>query len=102
MRRAHDSLTTLVVVVEDGTEVVVGRMDAAPLDVATVAVLARLHMAARRRGWALHVVGASPQLCGLVELCGLGDVLALEARRQPELGEELWVEEVVKPADPAV
>jgi STAS domain len=100
MRDARDSLTTVVVVIDDGTEVVVGRMDACRPDLALVAVLARLNMEARRNGWSLRVLDAPPALRGLVELCGLSGVLALEARRQPELGEELGVDEVVKPADP--
>jgi hypothetical protein len=102
MRDARDSLTTLVVVIDDGTEVVVGRMDACRPDLALVAVLARLDMAARRHGWSLRVLGAPPELRGLVDFCGLAGVLALEAIGQPELGEELGVDEVVEPADPSV
>lgn len=102
MREARDSLTTVVVVIDDGTEVVVGRMDACRPDLALVAVLARLSMTARRHGWSLRVLDASPELRGLVELCGLSGVLALETRRKPELGEELGVDEVVEPADPTL
>ena len=102
MRDARDSLTTVVVVIDDGTEVVVGRMDACRPDLALVAVLARLNMAARRHGWSLRVLDAPPELLGLVDLCGLAGVLALEAGRQPELGEQLGVDEVVEPADPPV
>lgn len=102
MREARDSLTTVVVVIDDGTEVVVGRMDACRPDLALVAVLARLSMTARRNGWSLRVLDASPELRGLVELCGLSGVLALEARREPELGEELGVDVVVEPADPTL
>jgi hypothetical protein len=102
MREARDKLATVVVVIDDGTEVIVGRMDACRPDLAMVAVLARLNMAARRHSWSLRVLDAPPELRGLVELCGLAGVLALEAGRQAELGEELGIEEVVEPADPPV
>ena len=101
MRPARDRPTTLVVVVDDGTEVIVGRVDADRPDLALVDALARLHLSARRCGWALRVVDASPVLCGLLGLVGLADVLALEPLGQAELREQLGVEEVVQPGDPA-
>ncbi|MCW2985714.1 MAG: sle [Conexibacter sp.] len=100
MRQARDSPTTLVVVVEDGTEVVVGRVDPERTDLALVDVLLRLHLAARRCGWRLRIDDPAPCLCGLLELTGLGGVLAVKPRGQPELGEQLGVEEVVQPGDP--
>ena len=45
---------------------------------------------------------ASEELGGLLDLLGLAGVLALEPRRQPELGEQVGVEEVVQPRDPPV
>ena len=44
-------------------------------DVGTVEVLARLQLAAGRRGGRISLRGASPQLLELVALCGLGDAL---------------------------
>jgi hypothetical protein len=99
VRSARDRPTILVVVVDDGTEVVVGRVDAGRPDLALVDALARLHLSALRCGWALRVVDASPPLCGLLGLVGLADVLALEPLGEPELREELGVEEVMEPGD---
>ena len=65
-----------------------------------VDLLARMHLATRRGGMGLRIRDASPGLIELIELCGLTCVLALEAVGQAELGEQLWVDEVVKPADP--
>ena len=45
------------------------------VDVVTVEALARLALAARRRGCRMRPLGASPELVALVELLGLGDVL---------------------------
>jgi hypothetical protein len=59
-----------------------------------------MQLAARRVGWKLQVRTACPELCELIELAGLDEVLALEPLRQPEHREELGVEEVVEPADP--
>jgi hypothetical protein len=44
-------------------------------DVATVDALARLALAARRRGWCVRLCGASEELHELVGFMGLGDVL---------------------------
>jgi hypothetical protein len=92
-------------VADDGTEVVVGRLDACTPDLGLVDVLARMQLEARRRGWRLRLRDASPQLVGLLELVGLASLSALEPlepRRQPELGEQLGEEEVVQPGDPPV
>ena len=102
MRPARDSLATLVVVLDDGTELVVGRVDATCPDLALVDLLARLHLAARRRGGTLRVDGAPPRLCALLSLAGLAGVLAVQPRGQPELLEQVRVDEVVEPGDPAV
>jgi hypothetical protein len=101
MRSARDTPTTLVVVADDGTEVVVGQVEPGRTDLALVDDLLRLHLAVRRCGWRLRIDDPEPCLCGLLELTGLGDVLAVEARGQPELREELGVDEVVEPGDAA-
>jgi STAS domain len=101
MAQARDSPATVVVVVEDGTEVVVGRVAPCLADLALVDALARLQLAARRRGWRVRVDDAPPVLCDLLELTGLGCVLAVQPRGQPELLEELGVDEVVEPGDGA-
>ncbi len=44
-------------------------------DAATVDALARMQLAARRRGTEIRLVGASEALCGLIALMGLADVL---------------------------
>ena len=45
------------------------------VDAVTVDALARLALAARRRGCRMRLLGASPELRGLVGWIGLGDVL---------------------------
>jgi|GEM_PF-1639013 len=102
MRPAHDQATTLVVVDDHGDETLVAHLDASCPDLVLIDLLARVHLATVRSGMALRIRGASPQLRELIELCGLTCVLALEVRREAELGEQLGVEEVVEPADPAV
>ncbi|WCB94265.1 hypothetical protein DSM104299_02996 [Baekduia alba] len=94
----HERAATLVVVVDDGTELVVGHMADRP-DLGCVNALARLQLAAGRCGWSLVVRDPHPTLGGLLELCGLGGVVVLEPLGQPELGEQLRVDEVVQPGD---
>ena len=93
-------LAALVVVVDDGTELVVGHMGAERPDLACVGALARLQLAARRCGWSLVVRDPHPQLGPLLALCGLSGVIRLEGERQPELREQLGVDEVVQPRHP--
>jgi hypothetical protein len=101
MRDGPDTLSTLVVVVDDGTELVVGHMGPERPDLGCVNRLARLQLAARRCGWGVVVRDPHPSLEGLLELVGLSGLVRLEAQRQPELLEELWVDEVVEPRDAA-
>jgi hypothetical protein len=101
MRDARDRATTLVVVDEQGGETLVAHLDASCPDMVLVDLLARMHLATRRGGMGLRIRDASPRLIELIELCGLTCVLAFETVGQPELGEELGVDEVVKPADPS-
>ena len=63
-------------------------------DVHVVDALARLQLAAKRRGGRIVLQNASRDLAELVGLMGLADALGLEPRRQPEEREErLGVEE---------
>ena len=72
-------------------------------DVATVDALARLQLAARRAGRRLRLRQASEELVELITFCGLGEVLGVEPRRQPEQREErLGLEEERDLDDPAV
>ncbi len=102
MPAAGDTPTTVLLVVQDGTEQVVGRIDARRPCLAMVDALARLQLSARRTGCAVRLRDVTPQLRGLLELTGLGGVFAVEPGREPELGEELGVQEVVEPGDAPV
>ena len=50
-------------------------------DAVTVDALARLQLAAKRSDCELTLRGASSELCELVDLMGLADVLAVEPER---------------------
>lgn len=99
---------TIVLIVDGGVEVVLARLDGRPPDLALLDALARLQLAARRCGRSIRVRGPCPELCGLLDLVGLTDVIeaapasGVEALGQAEGGEELGVEEVVQPHDPSV
>ena len=70
------------------------------MSLVVVDVLARLQLAARRRGVELRIHDASPELLELISLAGLDEVL-IEPRRQPEEREELLgVEEERQLPDP--
>jgi hypothetical protein len=72
-------------------------------DLALVDELVRLQLFARRLGCLIHLRDACVELRELLELLGLGDVLAgsgLETRRKAERCEEAHVDEVVMPDDP--
>ena len=76
---------------------------ALPADAATLEVLARLQLAARRCGFELRLRHASAELRRLLEVTGLDEVLCLEAERQPEEREQrLRVEEEGQLPDPPV
>jgi hypothetical protein len=87
-----------VLVVDDDTLEVLARVDARAT-VHVVEVLARAQLAARRAGRHVTIRNVGDDLRALLELVGLAGVLALEPRRQPELGEQLRVDEVVQPGD---
>jgi anti-anti-sigma regulatory factor len=75
-------------------------------DAATVDALARLQLAARRRGRRVTLRHARPALQDLVALAGLGDVLpdcagsVLEVVGQAEQGEQAGIQERRHPDDP--
>ena len=72
-------------------------------DVQAVDALARLQLAAKRRGFSLVLRNASRDLADLVGLMGLADVLAVEPAREPEQREQrLRVEEERDLLDPPV
>ena len=89
-----------VLIVNADTDEVLGYVDAARPDLALVESLARMQLRARRRGERVRLRNVSEDLRGLLELVGLTDVLAVEAEREPELREEVRVDEVVQPGDP--
>ena len=89
-----------VLIVNADTDEVLGYVDATSPDLALVESLARMQLRARRRGERVRLRNVPDDLRGLLELVGLTDVLAVEAKRQPELLEELRVDEVMQPGDP--
>ena len=77
----------------------VGALEA---DAATLDLLARLQLAARRLGIEVRLVDASPELRELVAFAGLKGALLLEPGREAEEREEpLGVEEEGQLDDPA-
>src|SRR5258708_22324155 len=58
-------------------------------DAGTIDRLARLQLAVQREGSELRLVGAQPSLLELLDLCGLAEVLRVEAGRQAEKRGEL-------------
>jgi hypothetical protein len=71
-------------------------------DLVLVDCLLRLQLQARREGCPLRLTAVPAELRELIDFCGVADVLGLEPRRETELREELGVDEVVQPGDPAV
>ena len=57
-------------------------------DLAAIHQLAHMQLCARRCGTELRFIEASEELAALVELVGLGDVLRVEVKRQPEQREQ--------------
>jgi hypothetical protein len=77
----------------------VGALEA---DAATLDLLARLQLSARRLGIEVRLLDASPELRELVAFAGLNGVLRLEPKREPEEREEPFgVEEESQLDDPA-
>lgn len=114
---------TRVLLVIDDREVLLGRLDPRrPPDLGVVDGLARLQVAARRRGWRVrlrHPPGRRCPVTGLLDLVGLGEVVPggdeaerrqvvaeaarlLQPQGQADGGELVGPEEVVEPGDPPV
>ena len=91
-----------VLIVNADTDEVLGYVDASRPDLALVESLARVQLRARRRGERVRLRNVSDDLRGLLELVGLTDVLAVEPKREPELREQVRVDEVMQPGDPPV
>jgi hypothetical protein len=90
------------VVASDAPKPIVIDVNSIAPDLVSVDDLARLQLAARRAGRSIQLRNASEALRALIALVGLVDVLPLEAGRESEGGEQLRVQEVVQPRDPAV
>lgn len=96
LSKRHTDMTRLVVVVDGFVDAGLPFLDA----------LARLQLAACRCGAAMRVYGATAELEQVLALAGLSDVVPcsqtsdVEVIRQPEVGEELRVDEVVHVRDP--
>lgn len=102
MRDPCDKPITVVAILDD-VEVVAAQVDARAPDLALVEALLRMRLAFGRRGWEMRLRDVPEQLWGLLELVGLADLLSgrrLEPGGQPELGEQLRIDEVVEPGDP--
>ena len=101
MGSTGDRSSAVLLVRAGGDEVRVWRRDAPlPADLAVVDALCRLQLAARRSGWSVRLENPGRPLRQLLELVGLAGLL-VEVDRQAEGGEQLGVEEVVQPDDPA-
>ena len=68
------------------------------VDLGLVDEVARWQLAARRLGCSIWLREANRDLLDLLELVGL----FVEMSRKPEGGEQVGVEEVVEPGDPAI
>ncbi|CAN5288407.1 hypothetical protein BH18ACT4_BH18ACT4_03770 [soil metagenome] len=102
---AGDRAWAVVVLGRGDMEVVVGRVAGSRPDLAAVDALARLQLEARRLGCSIRLVDPSEELCELLTLAGLAEVvgwgLTVQVGREAEGGEQVGVEEVVEPGDPA-
>jgi ABC-type transporter Mla MlaB component len=93
---------TVVLVADDNSEVVLGRLEAELSGLALVDALMHFRLEARRHGLRVRLLDVPEALRELLELVGLDGVLPLEPRRQPELLEQLRPDEVVQPGDAAL
>jgi hypothetical protein len=101
-----DGVRAILVLVDGTAEMVVGRIVDARPGLVLVNALARLQLAARRRGCAIRLREVCPELYELLGFAGLSgavdsQVLVVESRGQTEGREELGVEEIRDRDDPS-
>jgi hypothetical protein len=90
---ADEEVCAVVLVGADGVEVVLGYLTGRRADLALVDALARLQLAARRRGCSIRLRDPGEPVCRLLDLVGLADLVSRppgstrEARGEPEGGE---------------
>jgi hypothetical protein len=70
-----------------------------PFDLAFVEALLRRQLCARHHGRVVRLRNVPDELRCLLELLGLDEVVVVQPRGQAEPGEQLRVDEVVKPGD---
>lgn len=93
----------MILVLDDGGEIPVWYLDAGwRADLGVIDGLARLQLGARRLGHRIRLDNPCADLSQLLHFFGLAEALGLELGGEPEGLEELGVEEVVQPGDPAV
>ena len=85
----------------DDLDEIDARVETTSPDLGLVDALARLQLAARRRGCLIQFQ-PSQELRELLLLVGLAEVLCGEPRRQAKERIELGIQEVVQPDDPSV
>jgi hypothetical protein len=73
-------------------------------DLAVVNELARLQLVAQRLGWSILLIDTAVELSDLLDLVGLGEVVAVRLRvevgREAEGSKEVGVQEIMEPGDP--
>jgi hypothetical protein len=91
-------MTILLVI--DEAEVRFAHVDARTPDLALVELLLRMRLEAGRCGATVRLRDVPAAMRGLLELAGVAELLGVEPRGQPEVGELLGIDEVVQPRDP--
>ena len=76
MARVGDGSAAVEVVLIRADGAVIGRLVGLRVDLGLVDALARIQVAARRRGCAIRLREPDPELCELLDLVGLADLLA--------------------------
>ena len=100
----QDPAETMVVLLQGGVELArwpLGQLTSPELAVADG--LARLQLAVRAFGWSIRLERAPVEMVDLLDLCGLREVvpvnlLRIEPWRQPEVGEQVEIEDDVREA----
>jgi hypothetical protein len=91
---------TILLVIHDEVEVVLGCVDARAPDLALVELLLRIRLEAGRCGATVRLRDVPAALRDLLALAGVAELLGVEPRREAEVGELLGIDEVVQPGDP--